>query len=201
MSFPEKGVPQTCSVEGFPGIVSTRTAMRVHFVHRHVLDTMVMLEEGNSLHPRCARCNMQVPRRELSGRHLGTAQCLKGAERKRRRLSEKERRKNLDQAFEAYGVPIKSVLEFKYMGRILTATDNNWPEVVRNLGKLRRSWGSLFRVLGRDSVDPKVSRALYIAVTQAVLLFWVGYVSVDGADGEGPGQLPVQVCEEDHGGH
>ena len=82
-SFPEKGGPQKCPVEGCPGRVATRTAMRVHFVHRHVLDTVVILEEGNFPHPQSARCNMQVPRRELNGRHPVTAQCHKGAERKR----------------------------------------------------------------------------------------------------------------------
>ena len=41
---------------------------------------------------------MQVPRRALNGRHLGTAQCLKG-----QRPEEKETRENLEQAFEAYG--------------------------------------------------------------------------------------------------
>ena len=46
MSFPKKGGPRTCPVEGCPGKMATRTAMRVHFVHRHVLDTVVMLEEG-----------------------------------------------------------------------------------------------------------------------------------------------------------
>ena len=61
--------------------------------------------------------------------------------------------------------------EFKYLGRILTATENDWPAVVGNLGKARRSWGSLSRELGREGADPKVSRAFYIAVTQAVLLF------------------------------
>ena len=58
--------------------------MWVHFVHQHVQDTVVMLEEGNSPHPCCARCDMQIPRKALNGRHLGTAQCAKGAERKRR---------------------------------------------------------------------------------------------------------------------
>ena len=51
MSFPAKGGPQTCPVEGCLGIVVTRIVMGVHFVHRHVLDTVVMLEEGNSPHP------------------------------------------------------------------------------------------------------------------------------------------------------
>ena len=68
--------------------------MRVHFVHRNILDTAVILEEGNSPHPQCARCDMQVPRRALNRRHLGTSQCLKGAERKRRRLVEAETRDN-----------------------------------------------------------------------------------------------------------
>ena len=123
--------------------------MWVHFVYRHVLDTVVMLEEGNFPHPRCAKCNMQVPQRALNARHPGTAQCAKGAERKRRRLVETETRENSERAFEAYGAPIESVLEFKYLGRILAATDNDWPAVVENLSKARRSWGWLSRVLSR----------------------------------------------------
>ena len=72
---------------------------------------------------------MQVPRRALNGRHLGTAQCDKGAERKIWRLVEIETRENSERAFEAYGAPIESVSEFKYLGRILTETDDDWPEV------------------------------------------------------------------------
>ena len=52
MSFPEKGGPRICPVEGCLGKLATMTAMRVHFVHRHVLDTVVMLEEGNFPQPR-----------------------------------------------------------------------------------------------------------------------------------------------------
>ena len=111
--------------------------MRVHFVHRHVLDTLVMLEEGNPPHTRCSRCDMQVPQRALNGLHPGTAQCAKGGERKRRRLAETETRENSERAFEAYGEPIETVSEFKYLGRVLTATDDDWPAVVRNFKKLR----------------------------------------------------------------
>ena len=75
--------------------------MRVHFVQQHVHDTVVMLEEGNSPHPRCDRCDMKVPRKDINGRHLGNAQCAKGLERKRRRLAEMETRENLEQAFSA----------------------------------------------------------------------------------------------------
>ena len=68
--------------------------MRVHFVHRHVHNTVVMLEEGNLPLPQCPRCDLQVSRKALNGHHLGTLQCHKGAERKQRRLTETETRKN-----------------------------------------------------------------------------------------------------------
>ena len=111
------------------------------------------------------------PSENANGRHPETAQCAKEAERKRRRLTDTETSENSEQAFEAYGAPIESVSEFKYLGRILTATDDDWPAVVGNLRKARRSLGRLARVLSREGADPKVSRTFYIAVTQAVLLF------------------------------
>ena len=77
--------------------------MRVHFVHQHVQDTVVVLEEENSPHPRCARCDMQVHRKALNGRHLGTAQCAKGEEQKRSQIAETETRENMERAFHAYG--------------------------------------------------------------------------------------------------
>ena len=147
MSFPAKGGPKQCPVAGCPGELATRTAMRVHFVHRHVQDTVVMLEEGNLPHPRCPWCNLQVPRKALNGRQLGTLQCQKGAERKQRRLAETETRKNTERAFLAYGKPMAAVSEFRYLGRMLTATDDDWPAVAGNIRKARMSWGRLARVL------------------------------------------------------
>ena len=171
MSFLTKGGPWQCPVEGCPGALATRTKMRVHFVHRHIQDTVVMLEEVNLPHPRCLRCDMQVPRKALNGRHLGTTQCAKGAERKRRQLAETETRENLERAFHTYGKPMEAVSEFRYLGQLLTATDDNWPEVAGNIKKALGSWGRLARVLGREGADPKVSRNFYTAVTQQVLLF------------------------------
>ena len=171
ISFPTKGGPRRCPVEGCPGTLATRTAMRVQFLHRHVQDTVVMLDEGKFPHPRCARCDMQVPRKALNGRHLGTMKCAKGAERKRRRLADTEMRDNSERAFRAYGEPMEAVSEFRYLGRLLTATDDDWTAVAGNIHKARRIWGRLAKLLGREGADPKVSRTFYIAVTQAVLLF------------------------------
>ena len=73
------------------------------------------------------------------------------------RLAEMETRKNSERAFHAYGKPMKAVSEFQCLGRLLTATDDDWPAVAGNIKKARVSWGSLDRVLGREGADPKVS--------------------------------------------
>ena len=96
--------------------------MRVHFVHWQVHDTVVMLEEGNLPLPRYPLCDLQVLSKALNGRHLGTLQCKKWAEWKRRRLEETETRENSELAFHAYGKPMEAVSEFRYLGRLLTAT-------------------------------------------------------------------------------
>ena len=40
-------------------------------------------------------------------------------------MAETETRENSERAFEAFGAPIESVTEFRYLGRIFTATDDN----------------------------------------------------------------------------
>ena len=145
--------------------------MGVHFVHRHVQDTVVMLDEGNLPHPWCPRCYLQVPRKALIGSRLGTAQCKKGAEQKQRWLADTDTRENLEQAFHAYRKTMQLVSEFRYFRRLLRATDDDWPAVAVNIRKARVSWGHLAQVLGMEGVDPKVSRSFYTTVTQQVLLF------------------------------
>ena len=171
MNFPTKGGRRQCPVEGFPGVSETQAAMRVHFVHRHVHDTVVILEEGNLPLPRCPRCNLQVSRKALNGRHLETNQCKTGAERKQRRLAAAEVETTSEKAFHAYGNKMRAVTEFWYLGRVMTNTDDDWPAVAGNLRKARVIWGRLARILGRERADPKVSRNFYISVTQQVLLF------------------------------
>ena len=111
INFP-RGSRRQCLVKGCPGVSATRAAMRVHFVHRHVHNTVVILEEGNLPLPRCPRCDLQVPRRALNGRHLGTNQCRKGVEQKLWRLAAAEGEAASQRAFEAYGRRINSVQEF-----------------------------------------------------------------------------------------
>ena len=86
MAFPTRAGPRPCPVEGCSGQVSTRTAMKLHFWNQNVIDTVVILEEGNLPHPRCPLCDMMVPWKALNGTHRHTAQCIQVAKRKRRQL-------------------------------------------------------------------------------------------------------------------
>ena len=140
-------------------------------MHRHVHDTVVILEEGNLPLPQCPRCDLQVSRKGLNGRHLYTSQCRTGTERKRRRLAEADLETTLEKAFHAYGTKMRAVMEFKYLGRVLTNTDDDWPAVAGNIRKAQASWGRLARILGQEGADLKVTCSFYTAVTQQVLLF------------------------------
>ena len=125
MALPTKGGPQSCPVEGCPCRAGTRTAMQMHFFNWHVRDIVIILEEGNLPHPRCPQCDMLVSWRELNGWHYATAQCAKGAEQKRRRMADAELMDSTERAFEAYGKPLETVSDFKYLGGVMKAGDNN----------------------------------------------------------------------------
>ena len=84
--------------------------------------------------------------------------CKSGVERKRRRLAEAEIRESTEMAFEAYGEQFELVRRFTYLGRVMTAGDDDWPAVAGNLKKAQRIWG-------------RISGSFFKAVVQQVLLF------------------------------
>ena len=59
----------------------------------------------------------------------------------------------------------------KYLGRVLSEADNNWPEVVGNLRRARKKWARMTRVLSREGEDAWTSGKIYLAVVQLVLIY------------------------------
>ena len=51
------------------------------------------------------------------------------------------------------------------------AAEDDWPVVVGNLRKVRKSWARLERTLGREGANPRVSGIFFKAVVHVVLLF------------------------------
>ena len=66
-------------MEDCEGQAIMRTNIRIHFVHRHMRYTIVILEEGNLPYSCCPSCNMFVPWSELNRRHPTTALCVIGS--------------------------------------------------------------------------------------------------------------------------
>ena len=114
---------------------------------------------------------MLVPWHALNGRHLATAQCARGGERKRRRLEEEELWEISERAFQAYGAPLENMKALKYLVREMTVGDDDCPEMAGNFQRARKSWGRMSRILSREGADPKVSGHFFKAVVRAVLLF------------------------------
>ena len=65
-------------------------------------------------------------------------------------------RESKESEFEAYVALLGNVTVFKYLGEVMTAVDDDWPAVVVNLWKSRKSWGRLLRILSQEGADPKV---------------------------------------------
>ena len=72
-----------CLVEGCPGRATNSPNLRIHFMHRHVEDTILILSEVAIPHPRCDQYDIFIPREALATGHLGTAIW---AEQKSRRI-------------------------------------------------------------------------------------------------------------------
>ena len=96
----------------------------VHFLHRNIRDIMIIVDV-NLPHPQCPCCDMLLLWALLNGCHPNTTKCTKGVGRKWNKMSVEEIQESTEQYFRAYGRPLNSVPLFKYLGRILTALDND----------------------------------------------------------------------------
>ena len=82
---------------------------------------------------------------------------------------------------------------FKYLGQVISATDDNWPEVVRNLDRANKVWSRMSRILSRERAVPRVSGFFFKAVIQAVMLFRAETWVVTYRMGKALGRFHTQV--------
>ena len=83
---------------------------------------------------------------------------------------EAELRDILERDFKAYGDPLDNVTSFRYLGQVLKAVYNDWLVVVGNLGKARKSWGRLSRILSQEGENPICCRRCYFLGQRRVCL-------------------------------
>ena len=75
----------------------------------------------------------------------------------------------MGRVFSEYGTPLTTVPFFKYLGRILSSSDNNWPAVEQNLLRARVKWALMVNILGREGADSSTAGIFYVEVMQAVV--------------------------------
>ena len=79
-------------------------------MHRHILDTIVILEEGDRLYPRCPKYDMFVPHQALNVQYPLTDLCRRGEDWKRLRLAEEEARAGAATKLNAYRTPLTRLI-------------------------------------------------------------------------------------------
>ena len=121
--------------------------------------------------PRCTACDMFIPWAALKHRHPAISLFERVYERKRRRLEEEDDWVGTVTSLWDYEIPLKKVSSFKYLGHPLTETDDNWPEVITILQKVRKIWSFMDIILGREVVDTWTSGIFNVTVVQDTLLF------------------------------
>ena len=124
--------------------------------------------------------------------------CRSEAERKIRRLEETELQESTETAFEAYGKQLKAVPSFKYLGRIMTAGEDNWPAVVGNLEKERKIWGRIKRILEQGGGGQENIGKCFQGGSSTGAAVWGGDVGVDSKNREGVGLVHAWGRETDH---
>ena len=142
----------------------------MQFSYRHPWESIVILEDGNKLFPRCPQCNMFVPQEALNRAHPTSEMYWGGTERKRRRLVAEDTEERTERVFLEYWKALLAVHLFKYLGRMLSSSDNNWTEVEQNLRRVQGKWGRLAKIFGREGADRRTAGKFYVAVVQVVIL-------------------------------
>jgi hypothetical protein len=163
-----KGRKKVCPVEGCLAKAACGYQMRRHFVSQHTGDTVIILQEGPVPLPRCASCGMFST---TALAHPETSECKKWTKRAEKETKQGEKAKAMQTKFYVNGQAVQQVTEFKYLGRVLDAEDNDQKAVMYNLNKAKQQWGRLTRVLASAKGKPKTMAKFYMAIVQAVLLF------------------------------
>ena len=105
-------------------------------------------------------------------RHRTSQTCQDGQARRAQREAREMVRQARERVFRVNGVPLQRVDTFKYLGRPLASTDDDWPAIHGNLAKARKRWGIICRVLVRENANARVSGYFYKAVVQQSVVLY-----------------------------
>ena len=85
-----------------------------------------------------------------------------------------------------------SVSRFTYLGRVMTAGDNDWPAVAGNLKKARKSWGEAKQDIGERGSDGADIRGILQKRCTTSPIIRGRDMGSNPKDGEGAKRIPTR---------
>ena len=134
VSFPQLVLLAFCPILECPKRVTSAPLLQQHFRTRHALDTITILKEGPIPLPQCPKCDLQTAT-ALSPQHSQLESCAKGATAKCQCIACETIALAYQTTFSIDGNPLEKVRSFKYLGRTITDTNDDWPALYQNLRK------------------------------------------------------------------
>ena len=68
-------------------------------------------------------------------------------------------------ALTSYGRPLTAVSSFKFLGQVLSESDDNWLVVIQNFWRARQKWA------GQEGANERTLGMFYTVVVPVVLLY------------------------------
>ena len=71
----------------------------------------------------------------------------------------------------AYRIPRALFTSFRYLGIVLSVSDDTCPGVIHNLRRVWQKWAWLYRVLISQGTDAQTSGRIYVTAVHSVMLY------------------------------
>ena len=104
--------------------------------------------------------------------HLESEDCKRYAEIKRNKRIDSYQDAATNVKFNINGEEINTVKSFKYLGRMITDTDNDFEAIMLQLKKARMTWGRIGKIIKKKTNgNAKTMAIFYKVIIQSVLLY------------------------------
>ena len=170
-----KGDEVVCP-QGVCGFTADRwDTMRKHFENRHERDTLIIREqEERWTHgtTNCSKCGWRL--QDLTTvieKHQTTKRCADWAARRQKRELRRQREQEESVTIKMRGEELKRTEEFKHLGRIVTAADDDSAAVRLNVSRARGAWAALQKVMRRHGASREAKTKIYRTVCETTALF------------------------------
>jgi hypothetical protein len=119
----------------------------------------------------CPKCLLWM-KNPVPPTHAHTKACKENTARRLAKAQQQTNEEEINRSpFKSKGVPLTKTTEFNYLGRTLTATNDDTLAIHLAIAKAKKKWAELRRILGQKPVKPKTFGRFYKAIVLNVLLY------------------------------